>query len=197
MQTISALAELDQAIATADGLADVNAADETACRLLATYVAEAAASDATATRHDYQVAAARNAATDSDEDRTRVLGETATARERIRAAQDQVTFAGVRLTATTAAGLVPAGTAPGPRPRTPLRPRLGHQPLPDLDHLPARARPDTDTSMSWGRPADQPAHHQDQQPGAQGPHQIALHGSSLSAATNGTISGRHGLRGSP
>ena len=124
-QTIAAIEERDQAIATADDLAKQVAAadddaapalarrDEAAGRLLAKYLAEADASDREASDNDAQVAAAKQAAADADAARSRALGAAAADSDRHRAAVQTVGAATDRLTAEAAAGLVPAGTTPG------------------------------------------------------------------------------------
>lgn len=124
-QTIAAVEERDQAIATADVLAaqvaaaDEDAApalarrDEAAGRLLAKYLAEADASEREAKDHDAQVAAAKQAAADADAARSSALEGAAAASERYRAAVQTVGAATDRLTKEASAGLVPAGTTPG------------------------------------------------------------------------------------
>lgn len=124
-QTIAAIEERDQAIASADDLAaqvaaaDEDAApalarrDEAAGRLLAKYLAEAEASEREAIDHDAQVATAKQAAADADAARSLALGGAAAASERYRAAVQTVATATDRLTTEASAGLVPAGTTPG------------------------------------------------------------------------------------
>ncbi|MGL5861846.1 MAG: hypothetical protein ACRCY9_11400 [Phycicoccus sp.] len=123
-QTIPAIAERDQAIATADELAaqvaaaDEGAApaltrrDEAAGRLLAKYQAEADASERSAIEHDNQASRAKSAAREADDDRSSALGGAATASERHRAAQETVTEAADRLIIASDAGLVSTGVTP-------------------------------------------------------------------------------------
>lgn len=124
-QTIAAVEERDQAIATAEVLAgQVTAADEDAApslarrdeaagRLLAKYLAEADASEQEAKDHDAQVAAAKQAAANADAARSSALAGAAAASERYRAAVQTVGAATDRLTKEASAGLVPARTTPG------------------------------------------------------------------------------------
>ncbi|MEA5455254.1 hypothetical protein SPF06_11020 [Sinomonas sp. JGH33] len=124
-QTVAAVEERDQAIATADGLAaqvaaaDEDAApalarrDEAAGQLLAKYLAEADASDREAANYDAQATAAKQAAAEADTARSHALEAAAAAGERYRAAAETVGAASDRLTAEASNGLVPMRTTPG------------------------------------------------------------------------------------